>query len=305
MDESSKPKDTFGRMFFRFAKFCLSAVALLYFFATIVIIEILRNPIWHAHLVQFLRRTWLRFVAEKIGSTSPGFINSILLAVAIFVIGAIGYGWMRGVAAMREHIMETVAGGIVVLATSLLLVYGSEFSWEVAKSGYADHQALAAKANAPKVSCPICPTCPTVSTFVEPKNSLRRKTLRLVEDLSAFWGKRGALPPQPIANPTSDEEKKRNAAWDQYWREAKVAYANEGFNSRLLGIVRAYKNKGIETGYLENAFEQPDRLVGSYIFDGPQANSCYQFNSEICLVRELAYHVDDHDEPIFLTSEGK
>jgi hypothetical protein len=29
---------------------------------------------------------------------------------------------MRGVAAMKEHIIETVAGGLVVLATALLLV---------------------------------------------------------------------------------------------------------------------------------------------------------------------------------------
>ena len=45
---------------------------------------------------------------------------------------------------MKEHIIETVAGGLVVLATALLLVYGSKFAWEVVKSDYNDHQELVA-----------------------------------------------------------------------------------------------------------------------------------------------------------------
>ena len=45
---------------------------------------------------------------------------------------------------MKEHIIETVAGGLVVLATALLLVYGSKFAGEVVKSDYNDHQELVA-----------------------------------------------------------------------------------------------------------------------------------------------------------------
>jgi hypothetical protein len=59
---------------------------------------------------------------------------------------------MRGVAAMKEHIIETVAGGLVVLATALLLVYGSKFAWEVVKSDYNDHQELVARETLNKVS---------------------------------------------------------------------------------------------------------------------------------------------------------
>ena len=61
---------------------------------------------------------------------------------------------MRGVAAMKEHIIETVAGGLVVLATALLLVYGSKFAWEVVKSDYNDHQELVASLR-PRTHLPV------------------------------------------------------------------------------------------------------------------------------------------------------
>ena len=51
---------------------------------------------------------------------------------------------MGGVAAMKEHIVETVAGELVVSATALLLAYGSKFAWDVVKSDYNDHHELVA-----------------------------------------------------------------------------------------------------------------------------------------------------------------
>jgi hypothetical protein len=51
---------------------------------------------------------------------------------------------MGGVAAMKEHIVETVAGELVVSATALLLAYGSKFAWDLVKSDYNDHHELVA-----------------------------------------------------------------------------------------------------------------------------------------------------------------
>ena len=45
---------------------------------------------------------------------------------------------------MKEHIVETVAGELVVSATALLLAYGSKFAWDVVKSDYNDHHELVA-----------------------------------------------------------------------------------------------------------------------------------------------------------------
>jgi hypothetical protein len=39
-------------------------------------------------LVRFFRRTWSGFVAEQIGSTSHGFINSILLSIPLLQLCA-------------------------------------------------------------------------------------------------------------------------------------------------------------------------------------------------------------------------
>jgi hypothetical protein len=55
--------------------------------------------------------------------------------------------------------------------------------------------------------------------FQEPKDSLRRRTIKLVTDLSLFWSRRPAPPQQPIQNPTTDDERKRNADWNRYWQE--------------------------------------------------------------------------------------
>jgi hypothetical protein len=140
--------------------------------------------------------------------------------------------------------------------------------------------------------------------FVEPKDSLRRKTLRIVKELMEFWSTR-PLPAQPVPNATSDEDRKRNAVWDQYWREAQTAYGSANFRNRLLGIVREYKNKGIETGFLERSLEQPERLIGSFPYGGWQLDNCFQFESEICLLHEMAYHVDAHDQAILLTADSK
>ena len=111
------------------------------------------------------------------------------------------------------------------------------------------------------------------------------------------------MPPQPVSAPTSEEDRKRNAVWDQHWRDATAAYSDAHYRERLLGIVREYKNKGIDIGYLETALEQPDRLVGSATFGGWQLDKCYQYTSELCLLRELAYHVQPNDEPIFLAAK--
>src|SRR5262249_52784539 len=107
-----------------------------------------------------------------------------------------------------------------------------------------------------------------LATPRESPNSLRRRTIRLVNELNVFWSQRPAPPQQPVQNPSTDEERKRNAAWDQYWRDANTAYLNANYRERLLGLVREYKNKGIPTGFLEQSIDQPNRLVGGFVFGG-------------------------------------
>ena len=107
----------------------------------------------------------------------------------------------------------------------------------------------------------------------------------------------------PVQNPSSDDDRQHNTIWDQYWRDAKAAYLEADYRERLLGIVREYKGKGVETGRMEQAFDQPERLVGAAPFGGWQLDSCMQYMNELCQIRELAFHVDANDRPIFLSAD--
>jgi hypothetical protein len=136
-------------------------------------------------------------------------------------------------------------------------------------------------------------------TQKESPNSLRRRTVKLVNDLILFWGQRHA-PPAPNPNAADDQDRQRVAKWEQYWRETSAAYVSAGLRERILRIVREYKAKGIPTGYLEAA-EQPERLMGSDVFGGiGSLEQCSRFMSDVCYLRELAYHVDAQNEPIFI-----
>lgn len=135
----------------------------------------------------------------------------------------------------------------------------------------------------------------------ESPNSLRRRTIRLVNELIAFWSQRPMPPQQPVQNPSTEDDRQRNAKWDQYWREATAAYLNANFRERILGIVREYKAKGIPIGFLEQGAEQANRLIGSAPFGGGGlAEDCSRFLTDVCELRELAYHVDANDQPIFI-----
>lgn len=143
-----------------------------------------------------------------------------------------------------------------------------------------------------------------ILTKPEPSNSLRHRTIALVNDLNEFWAKRPPQPTQqqmPVQNPASDADRARNAEWDRYWRETTTAYQSNGFNDRILGIVREYAAKGVPTGYLERAAEQPERLIGALPYGGFSLTNCENYMTEMCLLRELAFHVDAYDNRIDAT----
>src|SRR5258708_6802174 len=105
-------------------------------------------------------------------------------------------------------------------------------------------------------------------------------------------------PQQRVQNPTTDEERKRNADWDRYWQETAVAYAREGFSERVLRVVREYKNKGVPIGLLEIEAEQQNRQIGAFPFGGFSLDNCDRYANDLCQLREMAFHVDARDQMI-------
>ena len=142
----------------------------------------------------------------------------------------------------------------------------------------------------------VAPTPPPIEQAraepPESRDSLRRRTTKVVNELSSFWNRRPA-PLQPIQNPTTEEERKRNATWDQYWREVESIYARE-YKDRVLGIIREYKVKGVPTGFLEAGAE--NHSFGASLFSSIGSPVCFQ--DELCQFRELGYHVDARDQMI-------
>ena len=185
MADSNK---NFGSELYKFVKFCFFVLQAWFCAALVVGIMVWRHPFWHSHLLRFTNRVWAKFVTEKIGSTSPGFVNSLAAVIVSLFLGGLGIWFIQGWPAMRTHVIETIAMGIVVLFTASFLVYGTQFAWEVVRVGYKDHQDLVALATVPKPTCPTCPTCPSCpasprvgGTFVLPERPLDVRCQQLAD----------------------------------------------------------------------------------------------------------------------------
>lgn len=150
--------------------------------------------------------------------------------------------------------------------------------------------------------------CPVVQGSEESPESLRRRTVELVNDISTFWSRHPSPPGTYIQNPTTGEEREHNAAMEQYTRTMQADYSSAGFYERILGLVREYKAKGVPIGWLEKDAEQPERLFGwaPYGIPGDDIHACFLAGgSDLCQLQELAYHVDANDKPILLTPQKR
>jgi hypothetical protein len=131
-----------------------------------------------------------------------------------------------------------------------------------------------------------------------PSNSLRHRTIKLVNEINLFWADKSVPTQQPIPNPATDADRAHNAKLERDWKEVTLAYKSKQFNERVLGIAKQYLGKGVSVGYLERSAEQPDRLIGALPYGGFSLDNCEQFMSELCQLRELAFHVDAYDERV-------
>jgi hypothetical protein len=264
------------------------------------------------HFVNLLSRAWAD-VLQALGTTTLSIVLFSVFVPAILWLVSVAGKWKSGRQreppltlgeAFGESLRSALVTGVVTL-----IVWAVVICSFVTRRVYSEHfvamKTISDLRGAPPPQCPSCPACSKPVGFVEPYNSLRRRTIRLVEELNKFWSRKTYPSQMPIQNATSDADRRKNAEWDQYWRDAKAEYLNANYRDRLVGIVREYKNKGVETGTMEQAFEQQERLVGSMPFGGWQLDNCSQYMNELCQLRELAYHVDAHDQAIFLVENIK
>jgi len=110
-----------------------------------VFIAIFGHAEWHSNLLRFTARVWHVFVTYNAGSTSPGFVSSILFSLLGVVVLAIYIAHTKGRKALKDHMIESFALAVFGIVTVVFIVYGTQFAWQVAKVGYEDHKTLAAK----------------------------------------------------------------------------------------------------------------------------------------------------------------
>jgi len=133
---------------------------------------------------------------------------------------------------------------------------------------------------------------PTVALPQESPDSLRRRTIKLADDLQKYWathpipGFKESTPQNPV---TPDEIAKKKQIED-YWAKLQVTYDTK-YKDRVLGVIREYQGKGVSTGWLERAAE--NHMFGASPFNAPV---CFQ--DELCQFRELAFHVDAQDHRV-------
>jgi hypothetical protein len=306
-----------------------------YLFAVVTLSILLAawlTPAWRPHIKHLLARSWEALVSASSASNFSVFYWTIGAGVVLWIVFVIDRWiplyrrdvdpsllgekrsrWRKALRqlqlvgrAIRERGRDGLLGGLVILCLSAI-AYG----YFIIRTIYIDHESLVTYTsqlsndnNIQKQRIASLQSENDVMRqnlqveFVEPKTSLRRKTMQLVYELNDFWGKR-AIPAQPaVQNPATDEERQRNAAWDKYWRDAKSEYVAKDYRHRLVGLVREYKTKGVDTGFMEQGFDQPERLVGAGVYGGWQLDNCGQYMNELCQLRELSFHVDAHDQRI-------
>ena len=106
-----------------------------------------------------------------------------------------------------------------------------------------------------------------VPAYVEPQDSLRKRTVRLANDLDAFLAERGAR--RPIGQ--SDDAK-------QYDKATINLYVAE-HKSRTMGILQELRAKGLDVGLLDAPGAAQQRFL---------------LPDETQRLRDLAFHLDEH-----------
>lgn len=100
------------------------------------------------------------------------------------------------------------------------------------------------------------------ATEREPKNSLRRRTMQLANDMEKYFLERGNSPSRPpFAAPNSndpnpsDEQKKAIERYRKYEQDT-LDYYFAHYRDRMIGIIKEYEAKGVKVGYLESGARQ-------------------------------------------------
>jgi hypothetical protein len=124
---------------------------------------------------------------------------------------------------------------------------------------------------------------------VEPRNSLRKRVVRLTEDLENLVREQSATLPtsEQVQGMTPEQKNASNKAFDEANKKTTAIYLDK-FRPRTVGIIAELKAKGLMTEY----------------WDGPMEKGAefrMLLGEEIRRLNELAYHLDGQDRVMTIT----
>jgi hypothetical protein len=129
----------------------------------------------------------------------------------------------------------------------------------------------------------------------EPDDSLRRRTIKLANDIENYVEARWAVRPPINFNDfqnqhASDDQKKAMQIWTQ-WNQEGYEYFKDHYKDQWVRIVKEYDSKGVKVGTLINDAEQyqPVQVLS---FPFPPAREDLMCQLALTRFRELAYHVN-------------
>jgi hypothetical protein len=122
----------------RYPKVLLAGLLSINIMTAVTLLGVLQNKTWHHNLIQFLHRACAAFLVA-VGSTGPGFISPIVVSVLSALISIGLMGWLQGWAVFRRNAWENGLITLFIPTIVLILVYGPQFLWAVASTGYKEH----------------------------------------------------------------------------------------------------------------------------------------------------------------------
>jgi len=124
---------------------------------------------------------------------------------------------------------------------------------------------------------------------VELKNSLRKRVVRLTDDLELLVREQNATLPtlEQVQTMTPEQKNASNKAFDEATKKMTAIYLDR-FRSRTVGIIAELKAKGLMTEYWDGPLEKG-------------AEFRMPIGEEIRRLRELAYHLDSQDRVVTIT----
>jgi hypothetical protein len=141
------------------------------------------------------------------------------------------------------------------------------------------------------VRAPLAPSIQSDAqvAFREPRNSLRKRVIRLAEDLESLLRELGATLPsqQDLQTMTQEQKNVSNQKYQEVSNKITASYLDK-FRPRTVGIIAELKAKGLLTEYWDGPLEK-----------GAEFRPLQ--GEEIHRLRELAYHLDAQDRVIIIS----